>query len=154
MGIPFVGEKTAEILADHFHTLDALKNATLEELQAIREIGETVSQSVYDFFRDGKVCAQIELLRQEGLNFTQPKKALSSHVLEGKTIVFTGELTTLKRNEAEQLAKEYGGYASGSVSKKTSFVVAGENAGTKLRKAKELGIPVITEQEFLKMIGR
>ena len=154
LGIPFVGEKTAEILADHFHTLDALKNATLEELQAIREIGETVSQSVYDFFRDEKVCAQIELLRQEGLNFTQPKKALSSHVLEGKTIVFTGELTTLKRNEAEQLAKEYGGYASGSVSKKTSFVVAGENAGTKLRKANELGIPVITEQEFLKMIGR
>ncbi|MBQ3667445.1 MAG: NAD-dependent DNA ligase LigA [Elusimicrobiaceae bacterium] len=154
LGIPFVGEKTAEILADRFHTLDALKAASLEELQSVREIGETVSQSVYDFFRDPKVCEQIELLRQAGLNFTQPKKELSGNVLEGKTIVFTGELTTLKRTEAEQLAKQYGGYASASVSKKTSFVVAGENAGTKLRKANELGIPVITEEEFLKMIGR
>ncbi len=154
LGIGFVGAKTAEILADHFLTLDALKNASLEELQSIREIGEIVSQSVYDFFRDPKVCEQLELLRQEGLNFTQPKKQLTSQVLAGKTFVFTGELSTLKRTEAEQLAKEYGGYASSSVSKKTSYVVAGENAGTKLRKANELGIPVITEEEFLKMIGR
>ncbi len=154
LGIPFVGEKTAEILADHFHTLDALKAATLDELQTIREIGETVSQSVYDFFRDEKVCNQLELLRQAGLNFTQPKKELSGNVLDGKTIVFTGELQTLKRTEAERLAKQYGGYASGSVSKKTSFVVAGENAGTKLQKARELNIPVITEEEFLKMIGK
>ncbi len=153
LGIGFVGEKTAEILADKFRTLDTLKAASLEELQSIREIGETVSQSVYDFFRDPKVCEQIELLRQAGLNFTQPKKELSGNILEGKTIVFTGELQTLKRTEAERLAKQYGGYASGSVSKKTSFVVAGENAGTKLRKANELGIPVITEEEFLKLIG-
>lgn len=153
LGIGFVGEKTAEILADKFRTLDALKAASLEELQSIREIGETVSQSVYDFFRDPKVCEQIELLRQAGLNFTQPPKKLSGNVLEGKTIVFTGELQTLKRTEAERLAKQYGGYASGSVSKKTSLVVAGENAGTKLRKANELGIPVITEEEFLKLIG-
>ena len=154
LGIGFVGAKTAEILADHFLTLDALKNASLEELQSIREIGEIVSQSVYDFFRDPKVCEQLELLRQEGLNFTQPKKQLTSQVLAGKTFVFTGELSTLKRTEAEQLAKEYGGDASSSVSKKTSYVVAGENAGTKLRKANELGVPVITEEEFLKMIGR
>ena len=154
LGIGFVGAKTAEILAYHFRTLDALKNASLEELQSIREIGDTVSQSVYDFFRDPKVCEQLELLRQAGLNFTQPKKQLASHVLEGKTIVFTGELTTLTRTQAEQLTKEYGGYPSLSVSKKTSFVVAGENAGTKLRKANELGIPVITEQEFLEMIGQ
>lgn len=154
LGIPFVGEKTAEILADRFLTLDALKNADLEQLQSIREIGEIVSQSVYDFFRDPKACEQVELLRQAGLNFTQPPKELTSNVLEGKTFVFTGELTTLKRSQAEQLAKQYGGYASGSVSKKTSFVVAGENAGSKLRKATELGVPVITEQEFLKMIGR
>ena len=133
---------------------EAIKNASLEELQSIREIGEIVSQSVYDFFRDPKVCEQLELLRQEGLNFTQPKKQLTSQVLAGKTFVFTGELSTLKRTEAEQLAKEYGGYASSSVSKKTSYVVAGENAGTKLRKANELGVPVITEEEFLKMIGR
>ena len=154
LGISFVGEKTAEILADKFRTLDALKAASLEELQSIREIGEIVSKSVYDFFRDPKVCEQIELLRQAGLNFTQPKKELSGNVLDGKTIVFTGELQTLKRTEAELLAKQYGGYASGSVSKKTSFVVAGENAGSKLRKANELDIPVISEEEFLKMIGK
>lgn len=154
LGISFVGEKTAEILADHFHTLDALKNASLEQLQSIREIGEIVSQSVYDFFRDQKVCEQLELLRQAGLNFTQPKKQQAGNMLAGKTFVFTGELATLKRAEAEQLAKEYGGYASSSVSKKTSFVVAGESAGSKLRKAQELGVPVITEDEFLKMIGR
>ena len=154
LGIGFVGEKTAEILADKFRTLDALKAASLEELQSIREIGETVSQSVYDFFRDPKVCQQLELLRQAGLNFTQPKKELSGNILDGKTIVFTGELRTMKRTEAEQLAKQYGGYASGSVSKKTSFVVAGENAGTKLRKANELKIPIITEEDFLKMIGK
>ncbi len=154
LGVPFVGAKTAEILADRFRTLDTLKNASLEELQSIREVGEIVSQSVYDFFRDPKVCEQLERLRQEGLNFTQPKKELSGNILDGKTLVFTGELQTLKRTEAEQLAKQYGGYASGSVSKKTSFVVAGENAGSKLRKAQELGVPVITEEEFLKMIGK
>ena len=154
LGIGFVGAKTAEILADRFLTLDALQSASLEQLQSIREVGEIVSQSVYDFFRDPKVCEQLERLREEGLNFTQPKKELAGNVLAGKTLVFTGELQQLKRTEAEQLAKQFGGYASGSVSKKTSFVVAGENAGSKLRKAQELGIPVISEAEFLKMIGR
>lgn len=154
LGIAFVGAKTAEILADRFQTLDALKAASLEELQSLREIGEIVSKSVYDFFRDEKVAAQIELLREAGLNFTQPKKELAGNVLEGKTIVFTGELKTLKRTEAERLAKQYGGYASGSVSKKTSFVVAGEAAGSKLKKAQQLNIPVISEEEFLKMLGK
>ena len=120
----------------------------------MREIGQTVSQSVYDFFRDPKVCAQIELLREAGLNFTQPKKELAGNVLTGKTVVFTGELHTMTRTQAEQLAKQYGGYASGSVSKKTSLVVTGENAGSKLRKARELGIPVMSEEEFLKLIGK
>ena len=154
LGIAFIGEKTAEILAEHFQTLDALKNASLEELQSLREVGEIVSKSVYDFFRDEKVLRQIELLREAGLNFTQPKKELAGNVLAGKTIVFTGELQTLKRTEAERLTKQYGGYASGSVSKKTSFVVAGEAAGSKLKKAKELNIPVISEEDFLKMIGK
>jgi len=154
LGIGFVGEKTAEILADHFTTLDNLKNASLEELQNIREIGETVSQSIYHFFRDEKVLAQLEELRQAGLNFTQPEKQLSGNILEGKTFVFTGELHAFTRTEAEQLAKQYGGHASASVSKKTSFVVAGENAGSKLNKARELNIPVLTEEEFLKMIGK
>ncbi|MGN0024877.1 MAG: NAD-dependent DNA ligase LigA [Candidatus Avelusimicrobium sp.] len=154
LGIAFVGEKTAEILADRFRTLDALKNAPLEELQSVREVGEKVSQSIYDFFRSPRALEQIERLRAAGLNFTQPKKELSGNILDGKTLVFTGELKTMTRTEAELLAKEYGGKASGSVSKKTSYVVAGEAAGSKLKKANELGIPILTEEEFLRLIGK
>ncbi len=152
LGIAFVGEKTAEVLANHFHTLDALKAATLEELQHIPDVGEKVSQSIYDFFHDKKALEQIEKLRAAGLNFTQPAKEKSGNILDGKTLVFTGELKTMTRDEAERLAKQYGGKASGSVSKKTSYVVAGEAAGSKLKKARELGVPVLSEEEFLKLI--
>ena len=151
LGIAFVGEKTAEILADKFHTLDALKEAGLEELQSVPEVGEKVSQAIYDFFRDSRVLELLERLRAAGLNFTQPQKELASNIFDGKTLVFTGELKTMTRTEAEQMAKQYGGKASGSVSKKTSYVIAGEAAGSKLKKAEELGIPVLTEEEFLKM---
>ena len=154
LGIAFVGAKTAEILADHFRTMDHLLNASLEELQSVNEVGAVVSQSIYDFARDPKVREQIELLRQAGLNFTQPKKEISANVFDGKTLVFTGELKTMTRTDAELLAKQYGGKASGSVSKKTAYVVAGEDAGSKLKKARELGVPVLTEQEFLNMIGQ
>lgn len=154
LGIAFVGAKTAEILADRFRTLDALKDAPLEELQSVREVGEIVSHSIYDFFRSPRALEQIERLRAAGLNFTQPKKELAGNILDGKTLVFTGELKTMSRTEAELLAKEYGGKASGSVSKKTSYVVAGEEAGSKLKKARELGVPVLSEEEFLNLIGR
>ena len=154
LGIAFVGAKTAEILADRFRTLDALKNASLEELQSVREVGEIVSKSIYDFFRNPRAQEQIERLRAAGLNFTQPKRELAGNILDGKTLVFTGELKTMTRTEAELLAQEYGGKASGSVSKKTSYVVAGEAAGSKLKKAHELGVPVLTEEEFLTMIGK
>ncbi len=153
LGIAFVGEKTAEILADKFHTLDALKEASLEELQSVPEVGEKVSQAIYDFFRDSRVLELLERLRAAGLNFTQPQKELAGNIFDGKTLVFTGELKTMTRTEAEQMAKQYGGKASGSVSKKTSYVIAGEAAGSKLKKAEELGIPVLTEEEFLKMIN-
>ena len=153
-GIAFVGEKTAEVLADHFRTLDNLKNATLEELQHIPDVGDKVSQSIYDFFHDQKALEQIEKLRAIGLNFTQPEKEKSGNVLEGKTLVFTGELKTMTRDEAERLAMQYGGKASGTVSKKTSYVVVGEAAGSKLRKAQELNIPLLSEKEFLKLIGK
>ena len=153
-GIAFVGEKTAEVLADHFRTLDNLKNATLEELQHIPDVGDKVSQSIYDFFHDQKALEQIEKLRAIGLNFTQPEKERSGNVLEGKTFVFTGELKTMTRDEAERLAMQYGGKASGTVSKKTSYVVVGEAAGSKLRKAQELNIPLLSEKEFLKLIGK
>ena len=154
LGIAFVGAKTAEILADRFRTLDALKNASLEDLQNVQEVGEIVSKSIYDFFRNPRAQEQIERLRAAGLNFTQPKKELSGNILDGKTLVFTGELKTMTRPQAELLAKQYGGKASSSVSKKTAYVVAGEAAGSKLAKARELGVPVLTEEEFLKLIGK
>lgn len=154
LGIAFVGAKTAEILADRFRTLDALKDAPLEELQSVREVGEIVSHSIYDFFRSPRALEQIERLRAAGLNFTQPKKELAGNILDGKTLVFTGELKTMSRTEAELLAKEYGGKASGSVSKKTSYVVAGAEPGSKLKKARELGVPVLSEEEFLQLIGK
>ena len=152
LGIAFVGEKTAEILADHFHTMDALKTASLEDLQSVPEVGETVSKSIYDFFRNPRATEQIEKLRQQGLTFTQPQKEQAGHALEGKTLVFTGELPTLSRSEAERLAKQHGGKTSSSVSKKTSYVVAGAEAGSKLKKAQELGVPVLSEEEFLKLL--
>ena len=154
LGIAFVGAKTAEILADHFRTLDALKNATLDELQNIPDVGLIVSQSIYDFFRNPQALEQVEKLRARGLNFTQPKKEISGNILEGKTLVFTGELKSMTRTDAERLAHQYGGKTSGSVSKKTSYVVAGEAAGSKLKKAQELGVTVLTEDEFFKLIGQ
>lgn len=154
VGIAFVGAKTAELLADHFRTMDALMNAELEELQSIPEVGNAVSKSVYDFMHDPQARQQLEKLRQAGLNFTQPQKQISANIFEGKTLVFTGELTTMTRTQAELKAKEYGGKTSGSVSKKTAYVVAGAEAGSKLKKAQELGVTVLTEQEFLDMIAQ
>lgn len=152
LGIAFVGAKTAETLADHFHTLDNLMNATLEDLQLIPDVGASVSQSVYDFFHDPSVRQQIEQLRQLGLNFTQPEKQMASRILEGKTVVFTGEMEGMTRTEAELLARQHGAKTSGSVSAKTSFVVAAKAAGSKLKKAQDLGISIITPEQFFEMI--
>lgn len=152
LGIAFVGAKTAEALADHFHTLDNLMQASVEDLQKLPDVGEAVSHSVYDFFHDNAVRVQVEQLRQIGLNFTQPGKQLSSRVLEGKTLVFTGEIENMTRTQAEQLARSHGAKTSGTVSAKTSFVVAGAAAGSKLKKAQELGVKIITPEDFLEMI--
>ncbi len=152
LGIAFVGAKTAETLADYFHNLDNLMNATPEDLQKIPDVGAAVSQSVYDFFHDPAAREQIEQLRQIGLNFTQPEKQVSSRVLEGKTVVFTGELEGMTRTQAEQLARQHGAKTSGSVSAKTSFVVAAKAAGSKLKKAQELGVKILTPEEFFEMI--
>ncbi len=153
LGIAFVGAKTAEVLAERFHTLDNLMQASLQELQAVPDVGVVVSQSVYDFFHDPAAREQIELLRQTGLNFTQPEKQISSRALEGKTVVFTGEIEGLTRTQAELLVRQHGGKTSGSVSAKTSFVVAAKAAGSKLNKAQQLGVPILTPQEFMALIG-
>lgn len=152
LGIAFVGAKTSEVLADHFSTLDKLMGASLQELQAVPDVGAVVSQSVFDFFHDPAAREQIELLRKAGLNFTQPEKQISSRVLEGKTVVFTGELEGMTRTEAEQLAREHGAKTSGSVSAKTSYLVAAKAAGSKLKKAQSLGVKILTPDEFFNMI--
>jgi DNA ligase (NAD+) len=156
LGIRHVGNSVAYVLASHFGSLDAIGKASEEELSAVHEIGEVIADSVHDFFHNAAGKAAISALKDVGID---PKmdvapKSAESQLLAGKTIVVTGTLKTLKRNEIEETITKLGGKASGSVSKKTSYVVAGEEAGSKLEKAKELGVEIIDEKEFLKRIGR
>ncbi len=153
LGIRHVGNRVAFVLAQHFGDLDALEHATVEELSSVHEIGDVIAKSVHDFFHNDKGKHTISELKRVGINPKLEKSAAAEKVLEGKTVVVTGSLQTLKRDEIERLITDLGGRAAGSVSKKTSFVVAGEDVGSKLAKAKELGIEVLSEAEFLKKIG-
>ena len=150
-GIRHVGQKAAKILSNHFGSLDNLLNASLDELTVIRDIGETTAQSICNWREQEQSKHIIEKLRGAGVNFNG-EQTVTSNKLEGMTIVATGSLTLYTRKEINDLIESLGGKASGSVSKKTSYVVAGENAGSKLKKAQELGIPVLTEAEFKTMI--
>ncbi|MBQ4422707.1 MAG: NAD-dependent DNA ligase LigA [Clostridia bacterium] len=153
LGIPNVGTKTAKDLARHFGTLAALRAASEAELSEIEDVGPVVAKDVSDFFRDTRIAAQIDRLLELGV---QPEETVAGDAgdlpLKGLTVVITGTLSTLSRRDAEALVERNGGKAAGSVSKKTAFVVVGENAGSKADKAKELGIPMLTEEEFLKRI--
>lgn len=152
LSIPNIGEETAIILADKFKNLDVLSKATLEELQNISGIGPIVAESIFSFFRDKMHKKTVEdLLKYVSIDY---KKIGNSNLLAGKVFVVTGTLPTLGREDAHSLIREKGGNVSSSVSSKTSFVLAGENAGSKLDKAVSLGVPVISEQDFLKMIGK
>ena len=153
LGIRHVGSKTAEILAHYFQSIDNLQNATLEELQRVGEIGPIVATSIYNFFKTPKVLKDLENLKRAGLVLTAPA-AKKSAILEGKTFVFTGELETLTRAQAQNLAKQNGAKVSDSVSGKTYAVVAGKEAGSKLAKAQKLGIKILTEQEFLSLLNK
>ena len=150
-GIRHVGQKAGKILSNHFGSLDALLAAPVEEMTGIRDIGQTTAESIAAWRALDQSRALIEKLRAAGVNFTGEKTA-KSDLLAGKTIVATGSLTLYTRKEINDLIESLGGKAAGSVSKKTSYVVAGENAGSKLQKAAELGIPVLTEEEFKNMI--
>lgn len=153
LGIRHVGSKTAEILARHFQNIENLKNATLEDLQKISDVGPIVATSIFNFFKTPKVLKDLENLNRVGLVLKAPE-ANKSAILEGKTFVFTGELQTLTRTQAQDLAKQNGAKVSSSVSSKTYAVVAGADAGSKLAKARELGIKILTEQEFLSLINK
>ena len=144
LGIRFVGERTAEFLAEHFISIDAVMNATLDQLQEVNEVGPRIAQSIIEFFAEDKNRELIERLRQSGLTLQGTKRERGTQ-LAGKTFVLTGTLSRHTRDEAKNLIENAGAKVSGSVSKKTDYVVAGDEAGSKLDKARELGVPVIDE---------
>ena len=152
LGIRQIGTKAARVLAQRFGSMDALMNATVEELTAVDDIGEITAQFLQRWFADGQSRDLIESLKNAGVNMSSTE-APQDLRFAGKTFVLTGSLTRFTRDEAEALIADHGGKAAGSVSKKTSYVVAGEAAGSKLRKAQELGVPVLTEDEFLALLG-
>ncbi|MBR6039918.1 MAG: NAD-dependent DNA ligase LigA [Clostridia bacterium] len=155
LGIPNVGVKTAKDLARHFGTLDAVRHATREELAAIDDVGDIVADGIVSFFADARIADQIDRLLALGVQPEEAVKAADGPLpLAGLTVVITGTLATLSRRDAEALVENNGGKAAGSVSKNTSFVIVGENAGSKADNAQALGIPMLTEEEFLKRIGK
>lgn len=151
LGIRQVGAKTGKQLARAFGNLDKLADASLEELLQVEDIGPTTARNIYEWFRQDQARLLVERLRQAGINFDCTVSAQDRR-FAGLTFVLTGALTRFTRDEATEAIERLGGKAAGSVSKKTSFVVVGENAGSKERKARELGIPILSEEEFLKMI--
>ncbi len=151
LGIPNVGRKTARDLAAAFGTLEMLEKATEEELVAIPDVGDIVAQSITEFFSFPENMEMIDRLLKAGVHPREAQQQTGG-VLDGLTIVVTGTLPTLSRNEAEELIRRHGGKAASSVSKKTAFVVAGEAAGSKLIKAQQLGIPVLDEAAFMEKI--
>jgi len=151
LGIRQVGEKTGKMLASSFGNLDALMQASEEELTQISDIGAVTAKSIFDWFRQEQAQHMIQKLRDAGVNF-ESKRVITDARFAGKTFVLTGALTKFTRDEATERIEAMGGKAAGSVSKKTSYVIVGENAGSKERKARELGIPILSEDDFLAMI--
>ncbi|MGH9669695.1 MAG: NAD-dependent DNA ligase LigA [Terriglobales bacterium] len=152
LGIRFVGERTAEFLAQHFGSLDALMKAGEEELEEVEEVGPRIATSIREFFQEKKNLEMVERLRKAGLKFTGQKKQRGTHLV-GKTFVLTGTLTNHSRDDAKRMIEAAGGKVTGSVSKKTDYVVAGADPGSKLDKAREQGVKVIGEKEMEKLVG-
>ncbi len=153
LGIPNVGVKTAKDLVNRFKSIEGLKNAKFEELVEVNDIGDTVAQCVLEFFREEKVLATIDELLSLGVNPKYEEKEIIESVFEGKTVVVTGTLNNYTRGSIKEKLEGLGAKVSGSVSKKTDYVLAGEEAGSKLTKARDLGVKVISEEDFEKMIG-
>ena len=151
LGIRMIGSRAAKILAEKFGNIDAIMQATTEELSDIPEIGEKMSESIVEYFKQEKSRELIDRFKQYSVNMEYTSN-VTSHSLDGKTFVLTGTLPTLKRSEAKSIIESSGGKVSGSVSKKTDYVVAGEDAGSKLDKAVALGINIISEEELLELI--
>jgi DNA ligase (NAD+) len=154
LGIRHVGEGSAQLLARHFGDLDALAAAGEEEILEVRGIGEIIARSVVAYFTNPTTRALVAKLRAAGVNFAEPRARAAGRGLAGCTVVITGTLPTLSRAQATQLVQEHGGHVTSSVSKATSFVVAGAEAGSKLEKARALNVDVIDEAELLRRVGR
>jgi DNA ligase (NAD+) len=152
LGIPMVGEGAAKLLADHFGSIEALMNATSEELVGIHEVGPKLAESITFYFSIPANRERVEKMQRLGMRPTHVQKVTGDR-LSGKTVVVTGTLLRFSRDEIHKLIEREGGKPSGSVSSKTSYLVAGENAGSKLDKARSLGVAVLTEDEFLAMVG-
>ena len=152
LGIRHIGLKAAKLLTGRFRSIDELFRATLEEISSIEGFGGIMAESVAEFFSLPSTAHLIGELRDAGVNMESRAAAVSDARFFGKTFVLTGTLPTMTRSEASALVEKYGGKVSSSVSKKTSYVLAGEEAGSKLTKANQLGVPVITEEEFLQML--
>ena len=153
LGIPFVGERTSQFLAEHFGSLDAIRDASEDELQKAEEVGPKVAESIRRFFHEERNRELIERLRKEGFSFAYEVKKKAGGPLAGLTFVLTGTLPNLAREDAKARIESAGGKVTGSVSRKTDYVVAGEDAGSKLDKAREIGVKVIGEAQLLDMIG-
>jgi len=151
LGIRFVGERTAELLAQEFGSIDAIMNASAEELERVEEVGSRISRSIVEFFTRPANRELIEHLHSAGVKMTAEKKQRSTE-LAGLTFVLTGTLPNISRDQAKAMIEAAGGKVSGSVSKKTNYVVAGEEAGSKLDKAQELKVPVLDEAGLTRLL--
>lgn len=154
LGIPNIGINASNLLVNEFKSIDQIINAKIEDLSKIDGIGEIVGQSIINYFKNKKNLELIEKLKKFGIRFKSKKQISKKAFLRGKTFVFTGELDSMTRQEAQSKIRKLGGHPSSSVSKKTDFVVAGRDPGSKYKKAKKLGVKTISEQEFLSMIKR
>lgn len=152
LGIPFVGERTAAQLAARFGSMDAIRQAQVQELAAVEDVGDKIAVSVIEFFETPSNCELVDRLEEAGVVMTAAQKEQTDNRFDGKTFVLTGTLADYRREDAAKIIRSFGGKVTGSVSKKTDYVLAGSEAGSKLEKARQLGVTVIHQQEFEQMI--
>ncbi len=154
LGIRYVGERTAQTLANHFKSIDDLSKASFEELNQVEDVGPKVAESIVFFFQQPENINLLKKLKETGLNFSVEEEREGEKPLAGQTFVLTGKLSTLTREEAAEIIERLGGKVSSSISKNTNYVVVGESAGSKLTRARSLGIPILEEREFLELVGK